>query len=148
MRLHPPYLLVYASILASYGLSYLLGEPTILGERSGAILGGVFVLAGVLLGVWAKDLIKQADTALSPYGTPTALIVSGPFQFSRNPMYLSYVLIALGFGFIFHSLFALLPPILYAMYLHTFVIDREERVLLEIFGEHYLAYKKRVPRWL
>ena len=80
---------------------------------------------------------------------PALRIVSvGPFRYTRNPLYLSLVLLYLGIALFFDMawLIALLMPII--LVIHFGVIRREERYLEGKFGEDYLDYKKKVRRWV
>lgn len=81
--------------------------------------------------------------ALSP---PAALVTTGPFGFSRNPIYVSFVLIYTGVGLLINSLWIILSvPV---VGLTWGVIIRDERYLEGIFGDKYLNYRARVRRWL
>jgi protein-S-isoprenylcysteine O-methyltransferase Ste14 len=89
------------------------------------------------------------------HGTPvptdqptTALVTTGVYGFSRNPLYLALTAIYLGIGLLLPSLLvlALVVPVLILM--HYGVVVREEAYLERKFGEPYRAYKKRVRRWL
>jgi protein-S-isoprenylcysteine O-methyltransferase Ste14 len=91
---------------------------------------------------------RKAETAIDPYEPTTAIIESGPFEQTRNPLYvgltLTYIAIALAFRA--RLPFRALPLILAVM--NAGVIRREERYLEKKFGEKYRAYKERVPRWV
>ena len=111
--------------------------------------GGAFLLvAGLLLVFMAFSALRRAHTAASPYQASTAIVSSGPFRFSRNPVYLGMTLMYIGIGLWRHSEWTLLclPPLL--MLMHYGVILREERYLADTFGERYLRYQAGVRRWL
>jgi protein-S-isoprenylcysteine O-methyltransferase Ste14 len=108
----------------------------------------MLLTAGFLLRVWATFFFyehKMSVIALAPQKT---LITSGPFSFSRNPLYLG------GNVFIFFGAMLLLgsPSGLALTTIHLPLIDlfirREEKQLEQSFGEEWLNYKKRVRRWL
>jgi protein-S-isoprenylcysteine O-methyltransferase Ste14 len=92
--------------------------------------------------------MQNAHTNVNPTRPVTAIVTEGPFRFTRNPLYLGFTLFYTGVTLLVNSLWMvlLLPFVLFLM---TFsVIEREERYLERKFGEQYLAYKRRVRRWL
>jgi protein-S-isoprenylcysteine O-methyltransferase Ste14 len=87
-------------------------------------------------------------TTYHPHKKPTALVVSGPYRFSRNPMYLSILLSLTGFAFLFgHAAPFAVPPLCAAAITRVF-IRREEKLLEAKFGEQYRDFIKRTRRWL
>jgi protein-S-isoprenylcysteine O-methyltransferase Ste14 len=76
------------------------------------------------------------------------LTTAGPFDYSRNPAYLSLAMIYAGIAALRNSLWAILPLTLVLYVIQREVIGREERYLERTFGEEYLAYKARVRRWV
>ncbi len=112
-------------------------------------LGGVLAAAGALLGpVWGAFTLRRAGTTLRPDKPSQKLVTSGPFRFSRNPLYLSLTLIYVGGALIANSAWALLLliPVLFIM--QRLVIRREETYLMDTFGAEYERYKRNVRRWL
>jgi protein-S-isoprenylcysteine O-methyltransferase Ste14 len=125
----------------------LLGVPSIASSLAQA--AGLTLLAlGFLLRVWATVHFyghKMRVISLEPQKT---LITSGPYRFSRNPLYLGgNVFIFFGAALLFGS-----PTALFATAIHIPLIDlfirREERQLERVFGQAWQDYKKRVRRWL
>ncbi|MHA1543435.1 MAG: methyltransferase family protein, partial [Candidatus Hodarchaeales archaeon] len=114
-------------------------------------------LSGLLIGVLGFALIIWANYTLlqkitlderEPFHTPSALVLNGPFQFSRNPVYLSVIMMTLGLAIFFGSLILFIfPPILFIVF-HRFLIRWEEKKLEETFGEEYLDFKRNVRRWI
>jgi protein-S-isoprenylcysteine O-methyltransferase Ste14 len=106
----------------------------------------ILIAAGPLL--WGFWTMYRARTPIDPYSTPTALVTSGPFRFSRNPLYLSmhifYVAVCLWTASM-SSLFLL--PLANAIMVWG-VIHREERFLEAKFGDEYRVYRANVRRWL
>ncbi len=74
--------------------------------------------------------------------------MQGPYQFSRNPMYLGELVLWLGWVFFFGSVAVLIAFLLLVVLLNFQVVPREERELEAKFGDTYIRYKKRVPRWI
>ncbi len=111
------------------------------------LLGPPLTAVG-LIGLPAVLAFRRAGTDPRPWKPATALVTSGPFRLSRNPMYLGMTLLYLGITVWMNTpwpLFAL-PVILIAM--NRGVIAREEAYLDRTFGEPYRAYRARVRRWL
>lgn len=111
--------------------------------------GGYGLVAlGVLLVGWAAGLFRRRHTGIKPFTPATALVESGPFRFTRNPMYIGVVGIATGAALAFGTLTpCLLPPALWWVLDRRFV-RREEAFLRERFGSAYDRYTENVRRWL
>jgi protein-S-isoprenylcysteine O-methyltransferase Ste14 len=102
----------------------------------------------VALDVRATMLFRRAGTRPLPWTPTEALVTSGPFRLTRNPMYLGMAVLYVGLALAFGLLWALvvLPVVLLAV--DRLVIVREERYLERAFGEDYRAYRRRVRRWI
>ncbi len=148
MNLHLPYKLLLVSIFYSLIVRYLFPATQFLNDSLNLTLSAGFVFLGIIFGFWVKKIIKDHKTTLNPYDKPTFLITSGPFKHSRNPMYLSYVIIAVGSAIFSGSLLGFVGPILYFLYLNYKIIPREERRLTESFPANYEIYTDKVRRWL
>ncbi len=110
---------------------------------------GIFLAAsGLMLGMMAFRTMRRAQTSPNPGKPVTTIVTTGPFQLSRNPIYLSMALLYSGIAVLRNALWPLLllPVVLRIM--NRGVIDREEAYLERKFGEQYLTYKQRVRRWL
>jgi protein-S-isoprenylcysteine O-methyltransferase Ste14 len=96
---------------------------------------------GVSLAAWAVSAAANIDIA-----KPTDTVTSGPYRFSRNPMYLGWTLITLGVGLAVNSAWVvlLLPGAL--SFLQLVTVPREERSMERRFGQTYLTYKGNVRR--
>lgn len=110
--------------------------------------GIVLVLAGAALNASFLREFVRFDTRPEPWQPSTALVTSGAYRFSRNPGYLGMALIYAGIALLAGTLwpFATLIPTLAAI--QHGVILREERYLTRIFGDEFVAYTKRVRRWI
>lgn len=107
------------------------------------VLGWPLVLLGALLAAWAVLAVRDMDV-----NKPSRIIVSGPYRFSRNPMYVAWTLIYSGIGALVNSWwpFIFLPVTL--IFTHYFVVRREEQQLEQAFGDEYRQYCDRVRRYL
>ncbi len=107
-------------------------------------------LVVIAVGIAAKAVsqFRQAGTSI-PLDQPTdALVTSGLYSLSRNPIYIALVVLYVGLSITLTTGWALLVLPILLMVLQRGVIEREETFLAEEFGETYIAYKKKVPRWL
>ena len=111
-------------------------------------MGFPLLCIGAGLAVWSRRCLENAGTNVNPVLPATALVVTGPFRFSRNPMYVARTVLYLGLGLLMNALWviAVLVPLLLVM--QYGVIQREERYLEATFGEAYRRYRSAVRRWL
>lgn len=136
------------TVIVGFILHYFVHIYVFASSMLTSILSAILFMAGVLIAGWALQTMSAANVSPNPY-TPTArLIVSGPYQYSRNPMYLSITLVYLAIALMVNSLwfFMLLIPMLILVW--RGIIQREEIFLETAFGEQYKNYKKRVRCWL
>ncbi|HXE47897.1 MAG TPA: isoprenylcysteine carboxylmethyltransferase family protein [Ramlibacter sp.] len=110
----------------------------------------LIAFAGVILAASGIVTFRRARTTINPHkpGEATALVSSGPYRFTRNPMYAGLLLVLLAWAAFLSSLSALLGPVAFVLYINRFQIAPEERTLQLLFGSEYAAYKTRVRRWL
>ena len=109
---------------------------------------GLFTLLLGLVALPALHAFRRADTRPEPWKATTALVTTGPYRFSRNPMYLGFTLLYVGISLWVNAAW---PPLLLPFLLgvmHYGVILREEGYLERLFGAEYRAYRQRVRRWL
>jgi protein-S-isoprenylcysteine O-methyltransferase Ste14 len=149
MRVPVPWVFVLA-YLAGAGLDRLLPRA---GRDSafwaaGRIAGVALFVAGTALAVWCLTLFRRAGTTTVPGKTSAMLVTSGPYRWSRNPMYVALVLAYLGEAGILSQIVPLLLLPLVVAYLNGIVIRVEEARLSEAFDARYDAYRAEVSRWL
>ena len=82
-----------------------------------------------------------------PVEPPKKLVISGLYKFSRNPIYLSYFLVLLGYFFFFGHLTLLVYFVLLVIKINLFIIFYEEPVLKKRFGKDFEEYLQKTPRW-
>ena len=114
------------------------------------LLSYVLFLLGLGILFSAARSFKEHQTTINPIKIETAssLVVSGIFNYSRNPMYLGMALILLGLSLKFNIIGGLIFTALFILYITSFQIKPEEKAMQKIFGEEFLSYKNRVRRWL
>ena len=108
------------------------------------------VALGIAIAVGGVLSFRRAKTTVNPL-TPersAALVSTGVYSFTRNPMYLGMVLVLFGWAAYLSSMWSLLGPVLFALYITRFQIVPEEQALDRLFGVTFAEYKKRVRRWL
>lgn len=114
-----------------------------------AVLAGVLGAAAfLLLAGGAQRRFSRAGTPAIPFQPSTALVVSGPYRFTRNPMYLGMAVLHLGLALAFGLLWALALLPVVVLVIDRLVIAREEPYLERRFGAEYVAFKSRVRRWM
>jgi protein-S-isoprenylcysteine O-methyltransferase Ste14 len=112
------------------------------------LLGGVLVVLAMVLARWGQSVMDRAGTNVKPTKPTTALVVTGPFRYSRNPLYISLTLLYLGIALLANSLWVMVMIVPVLAVLHYGVVLREERYLEARFGDTYRAYRARVRRYL
>lgn len=111
-------------------------------------LGAILVAAFAVLVVAAIPTMLRGRGTLNTSAPSAALVTSGPYRFSRNPMYLGLFLLYGGCACLFSVVWALPLLIPLALYIRFGVIAPEERYLERAFGDPYRTYRARVRRWL
>jgi protein-S-isoprenylcysteine O-methyltransferase Ste14 len=142
----PPFVYLVA-LLIGVGLD-LVRPARWLPAELGAWVGVPIVIAALALFSLAISRFKAAGTSVPGNKPTTAIVKSGPYRFSRNPIYLAFSLLLLGIACVLNNLW-LLSTLAAAVSVMSFiVIPREERYLERRFGSEYVDYKATVGRWL
>ncbi len=105
-------------------------------------------LMGLVLIISAVHRFRRAGVSANVYKPPPRLVMQFPFNRVRNPIYLSVLLAHLGIGLIFGAPLVFAWVLWMLCFFNFLAIPWEERKLNERFGDQYLEYKRRVPRWL
>lgn len=111
-------------------------------------LGLLLVVAGVGVNLWAVRTFSAQQTTVRPDERPTAVVESGPFRWSRNPMYAGLVVFYVGIACAVGSATFLISAGVFGLILRIVFITHEEAVVRAQFGEAYDAYCARVGRWI
>lgn len=113
-----------------------------------AFIGAITTIGGTALGIWFLATFRRARTPVDPNRPAVALVTSGPFQYSRNPGYLSLLMMYVGIALWLDAVwpFLFLPGVI--VIIHRGVIRREERYLEAKFGEPYRDYRGHTRRWV
>ena len=144
--IYPPIWLVFG-LIAIFALSELM--PGMRYTSSGfQILGGVVIFLGLGLLLLAGGLFKRAGTDLVPFKNVSALVTTGIYRLTRNPMYLGMTAILLGCALTVGAALALLVPPVFIVIIELRFIRPEEAMLRELFPEDFPQYCSRVRRWV
>jgi protein-S-isoprenylcysteine O-methyltransferase Ste14 len=144
--IRPP--LVYACAIV-LGLLLQAARPVaFMPPGAGAPLGIAAIVAAAALFFFAVRTMRAARTPVPGNLPTTAIVRSGPFRFSRNPIYLAFSLLHLGIACWADSLWLLITLAPATALMAFVVVPREERYLESRFASEYLAYKAAVRRWL
>jgi len=112
------------------------------------LLGIIPLFAGCHMNIVADKAFKVNNTTVKPFEKPFSLITTGVFRFSRNPMYLGFILILSGLTILLGSLSLYVVIIIFFICMKIIFIRPEETNLETTFGELWLRYKKEVRRWV
>jgi protein-S-isoprenylcysteine O-methyltransferase Ste14 len=144
----PPYL-VFLGLIISFLLEFLVYRNQIFDNSIiFRFLGIILTIAAILLFVKSVRIFNLRKEKLHPRSISTQIFKDGPFQFSRNPIYLAMFVLLIGVGLTLNSFWFLYSGLVVAIMLHYGVIIPEENYLEKEFGKDYLEYKKSVRRWL
>ena len=151
MHVHPP-IVTAVAVGIVLALDRFVPQLSVFfpGQR---LLGGAIAVSGVLLVLWAIGQFRRTGTTVLPDRLDerkvdmTALLQSGPFGYSRNPIYLGMALLVTGAGLGVGSLAAPFVLAGFVWFIQTRQIVPEERILAERFGEDYARYAAHVNRW-
>ncbi len=146
LAVHPPVVYLLA-LLAGVGLNFLWPIRPLPGWW-GVAAGILLIALGTAIMPSVVSRFRRAGTAFDPHKPASALITDGPYRFSRNPGYVALTLWYLGIGLVLNNAWILLLVIVPVFIMDRWAIPREEWHLEEKFGQEYVQYKARVPRWL
>lgn len=111
---------------------------------AGAVLGAL----GFLVIISGIITFARAGTAIIPVRPASAMVESGPYAYTRNPMYTGMTLVYISAALLLDWIWPILLLPIVLLVLFRLVISREERYLAAEFGEEYEAYRRRVRRWI
>jgi protein-S-isoprenylcysteine O-methyltransferase Ste14 len=143
----PPPFLYVALFLLGLLLDHLVPIPP-LPRAPSRTLSALLIVPGLSLTLWSLWLFLRARTSPLPMRPATALVRSGPYRWTRNPMYLGLLLLYLGVGLLFDATWSLVLAPVVVFLVGRLVICREEKYLEARFGEEYRRYMGEVRRWI
>lgn len=137
-------------LIGALALSWILHRVMPLFQWGGgwsAAIGWILIAAAFVLFVWSVDAFRRHETPIHPRRKPKALLTTGPYALSRNPIYLAMAMIALGTACLFGSLGALLPVPVFVWVIGKRFIEGEEFHIGRNFGEQWTRYTQQTRRW-
>lgn len=142
----PP--VIYAAGLVVGFVLHKLYPIRLLPARQTGLLGTLLACVATIPGGAAFAAMARAHTNPDPHQPTTAIVTSGPFKYTRNPIYLSFTLLYVAIATAVNSLTMLVPLPIVLLVMRRGVIEREEAYLQRKFGDEYRSYKARVRRWV
>jgi protein-S-isoprenylcysteine O-methyltransferase Ste14 len=146
MALPPPILLAICLIVGLVVQTTLIGPIQFSVVR--LILGGIVAVLSLGIIISSGRRFRRAGTPVRPVAPTTTIVASGPYKFSRNPMYLGMAGILASGAIITASYALVLSTVVFIIGVHFGVILREERYLENLHGATYMKYKSAVRRWI
>jgi protein-S-isoprenylcysteine O-methyltransferase Ste14 len=145
----PPPLICLIVAIAMWALSHFSSRWDMAWQLRWGLIA-LFLAIGFALAPPAIVAFRQIKTTIDPVRIDRAssLVVSGPFRFTRNPMYLGMVSLLFAWAIYLSAPLATLGPFAFALFTTRFQIIPEERVMTTKFGDDYERYRKSVRRWI
>lgn len=138
---------VWLALFAALGWAQAAVWPVAAFGAWGDWIGAALVVLGLALAVAAALEFRRARTTIIPHGMPSAIVTSGVYRISRNPIYLGDALILAGLGLRWDSALALvLVPVFVAVVTARFIVPEEARLRAR-FGAEFEEWAARVRRW-
>lgn len=142
----PPVLVVLC--LVGMTLIHFLASPEHILSYPYNLIGLPLIAVGILVGISVGRLFKRGHTEIHTFKEPKKLITSGLFRYSRNPIYVGFTILLIGFAICFGSPISFLFPFLFWIVANYWYIPFEERNMQRKFGASYADYRSSVRKWL
>jgi len=146
VKIHPPVLLLI-HVVAAFLLNWLIPLPVVFPQGL-EWAGYILVFFGLGFAFSAVNQFGKKHTTLDPHGSVSAIVTSGPYRFSRNPIYLGFLCTLAGLPLALENYWGVVLSPVFVMSMVQLVIKHEETYLEEKFKDVYTSYKSRVRRWL
>jgi len=143
----PPWTWFLLALIAGVGLQRVI-PLRFLPPPADSLLGWVVVGLGMALLAWSEWQFAHHKTSHDHRAVPSSLITTGPFQFSRNPVYLGLLILLIGLAMALNMLWVLFCMLLPLLVMQFHVVPREEACLEHLFPDTYPSYRQSVRRWL
>jgi protein-S-isoprenylcysteine O-methyltransferase Ste14 len=136
------------AVIAGLALDWLVPLPFLPADLDAGWPGALVFALALGLAVWAIVTITRAGSNVPTNRPTTTIVESGPYRFTRNPIYLGMFGGQIGLAIAFDNLWLLLMLVPFALVIRYGVVAREEAYLERKFGDLYRDYRLRVRRWL
>ena len=111
-------------------------------------LGIILILLGLIMTIKVKKQFNKIHTEIHTFKKPHKLVTNGLFKFSRNPIYLGFLISLLGVWILLGTVLPILGCLLFILIINYWYISYEENEMEKQFGAEYREYKSRVNRWI
>jgi protein-S-isoprenylcysteine O-methyltransferase Ste14 len=136
------------AVVAGLALNWLVPVPFLPGDLPAGWLGAMVFVLALALFAWSIATMTRAGTNIPTNQPTTTIVESGPYRFTRNPIYIGMFLGLIGLAIAFNTIWLLLMMVPFALVIRYGVVAREEAYLDRKFGDVYRGYRARVRRWL
>jgi protein-S-isoprenylcysteine O-methyltransferase Ste14 len=143
----PPALYI-GPLAVALAVQYWLLPLSLPGGSPVTLVGVVLTVGGLIFSLSGTATVLRHRTTVVPHRPVSALVTTGPFRISRNPMYTGHVISLIGAGLWAGSWWPIIVAPLCMLATYRLVIDAEEDYLTRLFGAEYGRYRARVRRWL
>jgi protein-S-isoprenylcysteine O-methyltransferase Ste14 len=111
-------------------------------------LGAILIFLSLIIISISILKFKKNKTSIDPNDIPDTLIVSFPYSISRNPIYLSMLILLFGIDMMFRNIIMFINLIIFFIIINIFVIPKEEINIEKKFGNKFIDYKRKIRRWI
>jgi protein-S-isoprenylcysteine O-methyltransferase Ste14 len=144
----PPPAALVLCVCAGWLFDRVWPKPFLPASAPHGFAGGVLIALGLAIGFWSVVQFRRAQTSVRPDRPTSAILATGPYRFSRNPIYLGMLILVAGLGIALDSLWQFAALVALYAVLRWGVVAREETYLRRKFGAAYTDYAARVRRWI
>ena len=147
-RIPPPLVVILIGMVM--GLIAWLTPAIEMGSLERFAMGGLTIVLGASVVVLGARTFWRHQTTINPVDLEqvSALVTSGIFGYTRNPMYVGFTAVLAGWAICLAAPWALVGPVVFVLFTTRFQIIPEERVMQAKFGQEYKDYQAQVRRWL
>jgi len=145
VKIAPPILtliFIFIAYVAKWTIPLPFLVPSILRN-----IGFGLIVVGFLLGIAAFLEFRKARTTVDPHGSVSSIVTSGIYRFTRNPIYMGFLLMLIGIPLNSGTYWGLILVPVFIYFMNSLVIEHEEAYLEKKFGDVYTSYKSRMRRW-
>jgi protein-S-isoprenylcysteine O-methyltransferase Ste14 len=146
----PPLALTAGAAAVTVGAAYAVQGTPVVASSLAWVVGCAVALSGLAIAYRGVSVFRRVRTTVDPLHPERSarLVIDGVYRWTRNPMYLGFVVFLLGLAIALQSLVGLALTAFTAVFLHRFQIKPEEQALSRRFGAGFDAYRTRVRRWI
>lgn len=149
LKIPPPIVALFIAI-AMWGIARVSPSPADVSLVMRAVFAIALALAGGAIGLAGTVAFRRAKTTVNPMKpqATSSLVTTGIYKYTRNPMYMGFLFMLLGWAAFLLSPWTLAGPLAFVLYVNRFQIKPEERALAVLFGDSFSQYAADVRRWL